>query len=276
MKVISNYNQKGGVGKTTATIQEAGWTAFAGYRVLVIDADIQANLTNALLNNSPYIEDPEYAGFAEVAAGQTELDDIILHASVDLKTGLAAKEVGIDIAPINRIREYKFFTTGAYAVRDILDKVKDRYDFVFIDYPPERPYIGTIEEKEVYNLVALCLIATDAIIIPCTPDEDSFSGLEILDEHIGEIRRQYNPHLQNLGCFLNMVGRYNADRFIQELCDGPLKDSVLYCGHTIRTSGIIKSSRLKYRPLAWYFSRNQAAESYRKLTEYITGEQIKQ
>ena len=85
-------------------LQEAGWTAFAGYRVLVIDADIQANLTNALLNNSPYIEDPEYAGFAEVVAGQTEFEHIILPASVELKTGLTAKEVGIDVAPINRIR----------------------------------------------------------------------------------------------------------------------------------------------------------------------------
>ena len=275
MKVISIYNQKGGVGKTTATIQIASWIAYGGSRVLVVDADIQANLTNALLNNSEYIENEEYLGFGEAVDGQTDIESIIQTASIEVRSGFSAKDVGIDVIPINKTREYKFFTSGPYAVKELFDKVSRKYDYVLVDYPPERPYIGNIEDKDVFNLVALCLIATDSVITPCTPDEDSFSGLDILAEHINSIRKEYNPEIKNLGCFLNNVGKYDTDKFIQQMCEGPFKDSGLYSGYSIRTSGIIKSSRLKYRPLAWYFSGNAVANEYKKLTEYIIGKKIK-
>lgn len=276
MKVISIYNQKGGVGKTTATVQMASWIAYGGGRVLAVDADIQANLTNALLSNSKYIEDEDYLGFGEAVDGQTDLESIIQTASIEVRSGLSARNVGIDVVPINKKREYKFFTSGPYAVKELFDKVKKKYDYILIDYPPERPYIGSIDNKDVFNLVALCLIATDSVITPCTPDEDSFSGLDILSEHINSIRKEYNPEIKNLGCFLNNVGKFDADKFIQEMCEGTFKDSGLYSGYAIPTSGIIKSSRLKYRPIAWYFSGNAVASEYKKLTEYVIGKKIRE
>lgn len=264
MKTISVYIEKGGAGKSMAVFQMAGFLARAGKKVLVVDADVQSNTSNTLLTNTQFMEDEDHLALCDVLSGRAKITDVICNAPIELKAGQKPKNIGIDVLPSNKRKEIKFYSDGPYLLKNTLDQVSDQYDFCLIDYPPERPYVG---EDDTFNLVSLCLVASDVLLIPCTPDEDSFSGLEILMEHVSSIRSAYNPSLNVLGCFLNNYTDCDNDRYIRSFCENTLAQSGMYTGCCIRFSGIAKASKTKYRPIAWYYSTSPVAEDYRKLTE---------
>lgn len=270
MKVIATYIEKGGAGKSMAVFQMAGFLARAGKRVLVVDADVQSNTSNTLLTNTNLMDDEDHPAVCDVLTGKIAIEDAIFNAPIETKAGQKPKDIGIDVFPSNKRKEIKFYS-GAYALKEQLEKVADRYDFCLIDFPPERPYVG---EDDTFNLVSLGLIASDVLLIPCTPDEDSFSGLEILMEHVSSIRNAYNPGLNVLGCFLNNYTDCDNDRYIKSFCENTLTQSGMYSGCCVRASGIAKASRTKYRPVAWYYATSPVAEDYRKLTETACGIEI--
>ena len=189
MKIISVVNQKGGVGKTTTTINIAGTLSAIGYNVLLIDFDPQGNSSSGVgfdfgdrklniydvLNNSADVND---------CIQKTKIPnlDIILAT-----TDLAVAEIGL--ANIDN-REY--------VLKDSLKNIKNNYDYIFIDCPPS---LGML------TINALC--ASNGIIVPLQCEFFALEGLAHLLDTIDRIKNNYNNDLKIDGIVLTMYDKRN-------------------------------------------------------------------
>ena len=183
-KVIAIANQKGGVGKTTTTINLAASLAALEFQTLIVDADPQANSTSGLGYNPKEIENSIYECMVEGvrpndAIIQTEFPNLdLLPSHIDL--------VGAEIEMINlQNREDK--------MKNALDSVRDAYDFVIIDCSPS---LGLITINS--------LTAADSVIIPVQCEYFALEGLGKLLNTIKIIQSRLNTHLTIEGILLTM------------------------------------------------------------------------
>ena len=268
-KIIGIYNQKGGSGKTSASINLSSFLEEQGADVLTIDLDSgQCNFTEAFLPE----ESEQYADGDE---NLKQLSDLLLNnklATTDsiypvrilLTAKSTPKHVPIDMIPSFRGEKKKFFSSP-YLLKERLAELKNDYDYIILDFPPESPY-ADIDSKE-YNLVSLGLCAVNEILVPCSTDKESLSGFLSLSEHINIVHAEVNPGLYRTSFFINIYSKnFLADREFLEYCE-TLKPA--YSGIYIPLSGILKTSRMMQRPLAWYNSNSSVALAYKALTEYI-------
>lgn len=183
-KVISIANQKGGVGKTTSSINLAASLAAIEHPTLIIDIDPQSNTTSGLGIDTLTVTNSIY----EVMIGSAEINDTIRQTELDFLDLVPAhiNLVGAEIEMIDRDQRERILTKA-------LAELRDKYDFIIIDCPPS---LGL--------LTINALTASDSILIPVQCEYFALEGLGQLLNTIKIVRQHLNPSLDIEGVALTM------------------------------------------------------------------------
>ena len=261
-KVIAITNQKGGVAKSTTTVNLGVGLARLGKKVLVIDADPQGSLTVSLGIKNP--DELEYSL-------STLMQSIIEDEPLGKENVLFNHEEGIDLIPSNIELsgvEISLFNVMSreLVLNNCIEHFKNDYDYILIDCMPS---LGLMTIN--------ALAAADSIIIPSQPNFLSTKGLNLLLRSIARVKKQINPTLTIDGILLTMVdGRTNNAKTIsaslRESVDGGIRVFNTEIPHSVR----IPESSIAGTSIFSYDKNSKVATAYESLSKEVISIERKQ
>ncbi len=212
-KIIVFSNQKGGVGKTTCTRELGIYLSEKNYRVLMIDADPQANLSKSL------VDIPGFGLFEALTGSDYEPEEV--------KFNLSLLSGGVKLASLEKslIGELDAFTK----MKDLLEgELFQTYDFILIDSPPSLSI-----------LTGNALTASNFVVIPMNPSLYSMQGTNDLMATVAKVRKNFNPGLQLLGVIINA---YESNPVITRQIYGEIREAF---GEKVFNTSISRSIRIE-------------------------------
>lgn len=256
-KVIALVNQKGGVGKTTITINLGIGLAQAGKRVLLIDGDPQGSMTDCMGFPEPDEMNETLANILmnEINEVETPLNYGILIHPEEVEVLPANIELsGIEVTLVNCIcREF--------VLKGYINKIRNKYDYILIDGMPS---LGL--------LTINALVAADAVLIPMQAAKPSVRGLQQLLRTVGKVRKQLNPDLKVAGILPNMVdSRTSYARDVMELLKTSYGEQLKLFDSIPRSVRMEETSAEGYS-IYKHEPKGKTAEAYRKLVGEVLTE----
>ena len=246
-KIISVANQKGGVGKTTTTVNLSTILAKKGKKVLLIDTDPQGNATSGL----GVSKDVELSVY-DILIGDTEFDETLQETAIkNLKVcpsniSLAGAEVQL-VSMMSREQRLK----------TKLDKIKDQYDYILIDCPPS------------LGLVTLnAFTASDSVLIPVQCEYFALEGLGQLLNTVNLVKKHLNKNLEIEGALLTMYdARTNLSNQVVKEVKKYFEDKVY---KTVIPRNVRLSEAPRYgMPITVYDPRSKGAKAYEKFAKEL-------
>lgn len=246
-KVISIANQKGGVGKTTTSVNVSTILAKKNNKVLLIDTDPQGNATSGI-----GIEKKADKSVYDVIIGESTIEEVIQDTQVkNLKIcpsniNLAGAEVEL-VSMISR----------EYRLKEKLEEIKEKYDYIIIDCPPS---LGLITLN--------AFTASDSVLIPVQCEYYALEGLGQLMNTINLVKKHLNKELEIEGAVLTMYDpRTNlANQVVKEVQDY-FEDKVY---KTVIPRNVRLSEAPSYgMPITVYDPKSKGAKCYEKLVKEI-------
>ncbi|MFA9445159.1 ParA family protein [Egicoccus sp. AB-alg6-2] len=248
-RVIAMANQKGGVGKTTTTINLGAALAEAGERVLLIDMDPQGSL-GVGLGIEPHAR--EATIYNLLMQDGTGLDDTIVETGTE---GLHLLPANIDLAAAELLLVQE--VAREQALERVVDRLRYRYDHILIDCPPS---LGLLTING--------LTAADGVIVPLECEYFALRGMSLLMQTLERVRDRLNPDLQLEGIIATMFDpRTLHTREVLER----VRDAF---GDVVFTTTINKTIRFAEAPVAGesilsYAGRSRGATAYRELAQEV-------
>jgi chromosome partitioning protein len=244
-QIIAIANQKGGVGKTTTSINLCAALALSGKSVLLIDLDPQANATSGLS-----IE-PKNATIYECLMDRRLVKDVYLPTCINGLDVVASKGdlVGAEIELTN-------LPDRQSVLKNVLNEVQN-YDFVIIDCPPA------------FGLLTInALVAASGLIIPVQCEYYAMEGLGRLLGNVERIRESFNPDLTIQGIVLTMYdSRINLSRQVQDEIRGFFKEKVFQT--VIPRNVALAEAPSHGKPVLSYNSASSGAKAYLDLAKEL-------
>ena len=248
-RIIAIANQKGGVGKTTTTINLSACLAEKGKKVLAIDLDPQGNTTSGLGIEKEIVENSVY----ELMLGECSIREITIKTEIEnlyiLPSNVNLAGAEIELIGVNE-REY--------ILKNEVDYIKDNFDFIIIDCPPS------------LNMLTINAMTTaNTVLVPIQCEYYALEGLSQLIYTINLVQERLNPELQMEGIVFTMYdARTNLSLQVVENVKNNLNTTNIY--KTIIPRNIRLAEAPSHgKPINLYDKKSTGAESYRLLAEEV-------
>lgn len=247
-RIIAIANQKGGVGKTTTSINLSACIAAKGKKVLVIDIDPQGNTTSGYGIEKNDLENTIY----ELILGDCSIEDCILK-EVFPNISILPSNVNLAAAEIELIGVEK----KEYILKNEVDWVKDRFDFIIIDCPPSLSL-----------LTVNAMTTADSVLVPIQCEYYALEGLSQLIHTINLVKERLNPDLDMDGVVFTMYdSRTNLSAQVVENVKNHLSQKVY---STLIPRNIRLAEAPSYgKPINMYDAKSAGSESYMSLADEV-------
>ena len=244
-KILSVANQKGGVGKTTTTVNLSAGLACRGKKVLIIDADPQGNATSAVGVD----KECELSTY-DVLVNEVDIKDVI-QPTIVKKLYVCPSNINLAGAEVQLVS----MVSRELRLKEQLDKVKDEFDYILIDCPPS---LGLITLN--------AFTASDSVLIPVQCEYYALEGLGQLLNTIELVKKRMNKSLRVEGALLTM---YDART---NLSNQVVKEVKNYFGDRVYKNVIPRNVKLSEAPsyglpITLYDARSKGAKSYDKFVK---------
>lgn len=247
-KIIAVVNQKGGVGKTTTAVNLGAYLAHLGKQVLLVDIDPQANATSGLGIEHKNLEHGVY----EALIGQKRLFEVTKRT---LQDGFQVAPATVSLAGAGI--ELVSLEDREFRLKNIIEEIKDEYDYVIIDGPPS---LGLLTINS--------LVAADEILIPIQSEYYALEGLGQLLDTIGLVQANLKPELGIMGAVITMYDKRNR------LSNSVMQELYQYFPNRIFRTVVPRSVRLAESPsygrsILHYDPRSRGGRAYERLAREI-------
>lgn len=247
-RIIAIANQKGGVGKTTTSINLSACLAELGKKVLAVDMDPQGNMTSGLGIDKNNVEYTVY----DLIIGEAGIENVVCKEALENLDVLPAN-VDLSAAEIELIG----VENKEYIIRDEVNKIKEKYDYIIIDCPPS-----------LSMLTINAMTTADTVLVPIQCEYYALEGLSQLIHTIDLVKERLNPKLEMEGVVFTMYdARTNLSLQVVENVKENLNKSIY---KTIIPRNIRLAEAPSHgMPINLYDPKSAGAENYRLLAEEV-------